>query len=825
MPFVTHSGVFPLVIISGFSDVSANGSAANNFAAQLAGASGLSASGQTITPAAATISGTSVLYAFGRIGNEPNVFGDAVLAGAGDLVCNPRVVRNAVAVIGGAGDLTANAFLSVADSETVNLFITIADAPDLSRARVYSARITADGANIPIKNFSYNEAAAEAGTRAGFTLARSADRAAIEAADEFIFEIYDGGDWREIFAGGNRAENSFSFGWTENKAADSAEFSTNAPISARLEYAPPRNLTIYDPQRLNLSAWEFKTIYDTNGASYPHSVRAVSNLTLFDLFQFVFVEKLGFAGFKTNLPDFPVRRADFAITETYLDGIAGHVGIFNPLFFVRDNVFFILSSIVGNPDGFAAPVALTADRYKSARFSAAYERIDGYVLNYSQNEKEFDYVSNSTQTDAPETVGNFGSPGYSTTTRSRTFKNYYKTASPLVPVKIEKLSESAETRAVVSGLLTTIGRQNETLLYDSFGDLTQIRTESFGLVPDLQSDPITNVFARTVETLQSFFYAPDITNPRRRVLRLTKTETRGLIAVDAVNLILEKPFKQEFSAEAFRAGNLNAEMTTEFGAIRTRTETITQNQNGQSEIRVKTVEFLTDPATETTEPAQTRAGDNSINAATTGQAQIIVLRDGVTPANARKKSLTVAELPLKFALPLTKIRLNNPNPKRGTITLIGFDRSLRRGATVTLFDRDNTAAGNFIIEGFSISGANLGTRDQKTEQVLEVVEIPDLDFAASEVGAGAVRVSPGGDAFFSLKFAAVAGFFISARNVPDGLTIFAKAAPGDAFQNIAAVPLDTTPDAPGLTTYYFKIAADADAPESDQTAQIVFSLQ
>lgn len=826
MPFVIQQfEEQPICILSGTSALAAAAGVLQQFRGRLGGTSALDARGGNLTRGAGHISGASSLYAFGRIGSEANKFGASNLTGNSNLTSNARAVRNGVAVLSGNSNLTARPFVSVADRSTLNLFITIA--PDFVRpfAAVYSARvITSAAVTIPIKDYSYNESAQTAGIDANFTLTKVSDRSEIEAATGFKFEIYDRGAWVEMFSAGRLSQNSFSFSWSDMRPQDSAAFSTAAPIAAKMDTAPELDLTIYDPSRLTVNSSDFPNRYDTLGNAYPHQVRAVSNLTLYDLFHFVAVEIFGFSNFKSNINDFAVRRADFVQTESYLDGIAGHIGIFRPVFYVRDNVFWILSSMLPFPEGFAAPLELRSDRIKSGSLSAAFERIDGYILRYSQDERDYDYVTTELVPLPTETEGgSFGDPSYSEIFRTQTIRKYFKSSSPFVPVRTEKLSEKTEVRATVAGALTTVSTETEQYFYNSFGLATQIKTDGFALVPNMSDPDFTNNFTRSKAVIKQFFYNPDRFDPRRQVLAGSKTDVSGLIATDTQNQQLGKDFRQELTNDAFRAGNLKEGMTVDFGAIRTIAETISQTAPGQFEIRSRTSDFLTDPPTVDHAPTESRAGDASINATTTAQSELTVLRPGAIRQNARLKTLTIAELPTRYGISLAQTRLANPNPKSGSITLIGIDLSLRRGAIFTLFDRDDNQVGNFLIEGFQITGKNLGRREQVSEQVLQVIEIPTVPGTNNNLDTGAIRVAPGADKTFTLQIAGHTDFFISAV-VPGGVTISAKLEIGDSYQDLSSDPLDTSSFA-GLTkTVYFKIEADSMAAPRDDTAQIIVSL-
>lgn len=714
----------PIVILSGAGELQAAPETSKNFRATLTGAGAITARAARLIRAAAIIAGAGVLTARGRLNNEANVFASAVLSGAAEFAPAANVARGAVAVLSGAGDVTARARLQKSESSELKIFLTVASDYVRPLRAVYGARVAADGLDVPVKSFNYNESAATAGIDANFTLARQLDRARVEAADLFNFDLFDGAEWRALFVGGRRAASDFSFAFSDARASDSAGFSTAAPIAAKLDKSPPFPLTIYDAARVELEAADFETIYDTDGNPFAQQLKPVPDLTIAKLMQIVFVEKCGFAGFKTNLPNWKIRRADFSMTGSFLDGIAGHIGFFNPLFFVVNDIVWILDAASALPAGFAPPLEISADRYKSLRLTQTNDAADGFDLNYSLDENDFDYFFDVTENDALETSGDPFGANYQEIARRRKIRNYYKNAFPNAPVNSNPISETTTTSArSMGGGLQIINIETESYFYNTYQNLKRVEKTIDSLIPDLSRSDFIPFLATVARDVTRHFYRSDLKNARRQILYRSIIEHNGLIAVDSENKTLDRDFKQDLSEDANRAGNLKEGMTTEFGAISATTETIKQSRSGQMKYKVQTVDYLTSPPSVYNATTDARAGDISLNALTAQQKTVKVFRAGALRTAAKMKSLSVAELPLNLAIPFARRKLAARRIRRGTLTLVGFDLSLKRGALLSLLDRDGGAVGNFIVEGFSISGQNLGTKNQVTEQTLQITEI------------------------------------------------------------------------------------------------------
>lgn len=685
----------------------------------------LSAAGSLIIQGAATLTRERDMpEAFGRLNDEPNKFGTFTSARERDLSTVGTGSVGGSAVLTRERGFSAVGHVAKADYDAVNILLTIANEGGPGFGNKYSARIHADGTNYAIKAYQYTEAAGALGIELQVALVDPSQRSAIESAAVFVFEVYDGAVWVSLFNSGQLTGLGFSIASDNNgQPSNNLQVSTNGDVDNKLRMSPPFNTTIFDSERVTLTAADFKPIKDSDGNSYAQDLVPFPGLLLYDLLQFVFVTKLGFDEFKTTIPNYPIRRADFNIGGTWFDGVGGHVGAFVPLIFVRDNVIWIIDSTAPFPAGFGSPAGLGAGDYINAQFTENELDVDGYIVEFADVETDYDYTLNRFEDDEPETVGHFGDPNWTETTRSRTYIDFYKFTNPNVAVRSEKSKEVITTRGMTSLGIATVSTETENLNYDSFGRLRSIAKEHTGLVPNLANPPDFTPTTRTIRSAYTqFLYGPDRLQPVRQILKQTIKETRGLITTDSTNKHLGKDFRQEYS-EGFSAGNLREGLDISTGPIETRTETVEQTEHGQFEMRTRAVNFLTDPPQILNSTTDARSGDMSTNTSTGSTNQVIVFRSGVIRATARLGTLAVAELPLKYAEPLARRRLERRKLRRGTITLKGLKLSIGRGTMFEILDRDGFTIGVFVCEGRSVAGSNLGTREQTTRQTVEVSEI------------------------------------------------------------------------------------------------------
>lgn len=726
VPYGFESDPPPLVILSGEAFVDAAGGVGRNIRATLAGEANIAA-GLTLLsvagPSGATLAGEAFLSATLRNGTEANKFGAAVLEGNSQLDATGRVKSRGRAVLRGEAFLSAGARVADADRQVVDVTLFLLPAIASPYGDQISARISADGVNYPITDANYSEPRTAAGVTLEVALQKPSDRDAVAAAESFKFEIYENGAWTTVFDSGRRSGGGFSFAWGENAPADVLSLSTIGPIADRLNASPAYGLTVYDTARETLDATQFPIIYDTDGRPYPRQLIPFAGLDRYALLDYILVNLAGFTAIKTDLPNDPIRRADFELSGSYLEGIAPHIGAYDPILFVIGDTVWILDGTKEIPEGWVEPVTITADQYESATFEDVQLNADGYDVTFSDDENAFDYTLDNEIVDDPEDIGSFGDPGYQEITRSRTFRDFYKLSNPFVPVRTEKVKEVEETRAMVNGDFLLINKAVEEINFDGFGKLQTINKNVTGRVRDLGDGfPVSGEI--TLRTERAVFdYSPDIHNPRRQVLAKVTKNIKGLIVTDSENEHLGEPFRQAYT-DGFRAGNLDTGQAISFGAIQTVVDTFEQSPKGQTEARTRTTDFLTNPASVINSTTDARAGDGSVNARSGSANHIYVFKEsGWTRTTGRLPVLSVGEMPVASAIALARRKLKHSYTRTGSVRLKGPKLAYARGFVGAIEDRDGSNLGNYIVEGRQIVLANLGTPQQKTTNTLDVTMV------------------------------------------------------------------------------------------------------
>lgn len=707
----------PLVNFDGAGDFAPNGAAKKQIRLTTGGAGNAVFGGGLLLKGSFVIAGAGDFSAFGRLNAETNVFGAFSFAGAGAFSFSGRVRRRGVVVFAGSSQVD---FIPPAAAETfpVRVLIQIAPPNALANRNHLSARLTADGADVPIIGYNFSKPETAAGFFVSFDLARFSDRAAIETASEFSFDLYAGGAWFPVFAFGEKQKSAFSLGFADAAAANSLSISTIPETTRRLTLFPARETVFYDSLRETIAPGEIKTLYSNTGEAYAPETLPVAGLTLYDLFQKVFVLRCGFSSVQTDISNFPIRRADFAFGETYLDGINRHVALFKPLIYTT-NGGATLWIVKGTQQPGGAGVVLSAGEYDSLQLEKPFDIPAGAVLTYAE-QSLFDYSTIRNEPAETTETGTFGNADFVRTTIFRVFRDFYRVSNPFVPVRSEKISEIRETRAKhpETGLLTLIDRETETATLDSFQRLSRILIEKTALVPNLATGGEHFVLVRRDET--AFSYAADKYAPKRKILKRTARTVSALVAINTENQYLGKDFKQDFLT-AHRDGNLIENMETEFSPVFSEIETNFQRSREQIETTTEKIDFLRGAKTASRRAA--RNGDISANAQTGEPVQVYIKNPNGAAAKSAPVSLSAGEIPATIAAAQTENFLRQTAARRGSVRVFGGGAAFDVGTRIELKDQTGANIGAFLVTGFSATGANLGTPKQATRRTLNLIEI------------------------------------------------------------------------------------------------------
>ncbi len=578
-----------------------------------------------------------------------------------------------------------------------------------------TARLFQNGISIPVKAFTVS-APKDSLSKAIAVQVGAFDRAAIDPAGAFKFEIgqkqnhADNFQWFTVADGAKLQTKNFNVQFP----VDTLSFVASAEDNVKLQTAPPCPRVVYDSRKIQLSDSE-AVIYTENGLLVTTQLIDVGNLTLYKLLDFAFVSGCGFASVQTDLPNYEISRLDFPLTATYLESISGLVGLYKPLLTVIGNTLRIQRKTPIPADFNPPPMTPSSYSSYSENLSGRVE-VDGIILEYQESGLEINVQTTRSEYKTDET-GTYGANNYTRTTTTRQIRDYKSLTQPNIIFKSEIISE---IRTTYDYLLNLIARETETHRLDRQGKRKSSNKITESLVPNLNNAGALSLLT-TRDELTNYSYKPDPKNVRRSLQNRTVTQIRGIIAVDSDNTYFDRAFKQDFT-EAHKAGNLRDGMTSDFGPVKTITETLQTLGNGQTQISVQTIDHLRNTITNSI--SETRAGEAALNGDGQNPRRMVIYRPGYTKTK-KHASLSVGELPLFFALPLAKLELNRiiNGETNASIEIAGFSENFGRGTFFDVLNRAGGSLGINLCEGYSIEGSNLGTTNQRITTRIEAAII------------------------------------------------------------------------------------------------------
>lgn len=678
--------------------------------------------------------GATVASGSGRLNVEPNVPGAGISPGATTSLAAPSL-----ALAGNAGradgSTSAQASPALATSEEFGftIFLTITDtavnAAAQGRIRRQTARLKINDVEVPISSFSLPRNRDALGAQLSVTLAQPL-RSQIpdDAVYKFEAALWASGAWRwqTLLAGGKLAGSDYSISWQPGKPVgkpgDTVSFSTIDELADRWQLRPNAPTTIYDPAVVNLDTQVDVqyVIRLEDGTPLLPVFEPVAGLTLYRILERVYVTACGFESVQTNIPDFPVERADFSLEGGWHEGAAPLVAPFDPLYFPDDTgTLWIIERGAPLPAGFSANT-LTADVYKEVGQSRAARATTNALLLIYQ-ERGGDYFTTRFDQEPPIERGNFGDPGYTRTEVTRKVREYRNTSQPTMIVR--EAVEETKTE-VINHLLETIHREIQIDQYDALGRKTGHTRTVEALLPTIEAGQTALLPVRSEQCTCS--YRPHPQRPSESLQDSTVTYVSGLILSDNDSTYLDQPFKLPL-VDAHRNGfiDLGADQERLNVPIKTKIETLRVRGDGVVEV----YELVLDHLANTSEmsEAQPRVGAVSFNARGGSTKQVLLIVPGTEGTGRRIAVFNAGSLARDIALALGRRRLNRLNspPHEIRFAPVGVDFSLRRGSVREVLDRDGVSLGVYMIESLTTSGALSGSNDFQLQMTAQGVEVAD----------------------------------------------------------------------------------------------------
>lgn len=657
---------------------------------------------------------------FIRVNDEANIFIEADSQGVAEATMNLTKAVDLSCIARGTSSAELSTLVQAnTESEVIRFIIDILPAVNVSRYRQYKVRCSLNGSNLPIASFTLTKSSVSSSFSA--KLARLSDKSLIVSTGSFKFEIGEvilgTTTWRTVLDSAVLSSKSYSIGMSDDSPTDTFSFVTSSNLASKLLKTPIRNTVYYDPTRTTVESTAIEVFRDTAGGTYTSQVIGISGMTLYDLFQEVFVTRCGFTSYVTNLPDFPIKRADFPFQRSYYESLRGLIGMFDLAITANEDntIIYIRDTTTGVPSGFPAPRTLTTTDYKTFQRNDQESNIQALRLNYISNDTELTFrVQRLVQT-----TTDLG--GGLTEEVDNTVFDIYSVAFPTtvirtIPDLLEKriyegsvqLSNYTERYTYNSENRPTLITKTQEAKLPTAGSGGVIE-EALGLTMQRYSDETTRI------EYSSHPFIPQAVFQKQIVTRST-----GLVVRDDETSYLGEPFLQSLY-DAHKAGNVLEGMAVVSQNVETIIETFSPQPNGQIKVDVRTVSHARSNLVNT-HSSEERAGDAALNNAGQSTQRLLVLEiDGDTLTGSGVEDFHIGELPLYIGIPLARRKLVKLKTYLGSASaeLLGLDLDIFDGTTVALESRESESQGMIIAGSTRISGTGLGTENQQISQTVE----------------------------------------------------------------------------------------------------------
>jgi hypothetical protein len=623
-------------------------------------------------------------------------------------------------------NLTTNLKKRLPYGNTLKFVVDVVPPISSNTYQQYTCRFKFSGVEYPIKRFVAKYPKDTIGMSLELQLARISDYStfnySLGGGCTFEIGVKSGGstEWHMILDSGTLESKNFSVGWASNSPTDTLVISFIDEIQEKMSYSPEEIIVMYDVNRVEINDGEIKAIPGTGGKpGIGVSLNPFNPLTLYDIFNLI-VQQSAIGTYKTNIPNFQVKRFDISPTVSYTQALNSLVAPFRPIITLIHGIVWILDSTVTFPAGFPSPGKVKPDNYTQISRSSNYIPVSAFIVDYIENELEGEaYLEELEQTS--ETSGDFGSEGYSKVETDTTIRRYYRIAEPDVITK-EVIKESV-TRVYAGGAATLVSRNTESFEYDSYGRLQSSLKTYEAELPDVMDDG-NSAFITAREETEEITYGAHPFFPSKQIQLRRNVQASGVVAVDSDNTYLDEPFKQDY-LRAHEAGNLNVGMERLFAPLWTVTEETKPVNNGQVKVYIQKIDHIRNIVSNTI--SAERSGDISLSGVRSTSKQMLVYP--TVPLDVKRKrfeSFNIAEIPTAIGIPLVRRILAKRNSKNSRMSFdwIGYNPNLERGIIQEMIGRNDMSLGNYFIEDMTITGDNMGNFDKQTVR---------MDFNGEEV--------------------------------------------------------------------------------------------
>lgn len=472
---------------------------------------------------------------------------------------------------------------------------------------------------------------------------------------------------------------------------------------------------------------------------------------------------MDFAQVITNIPDYPVKRADYTIEGGWHEGARACIEMFAPVYFVHSNILFIID--VDRKLPFASTVyELSLGAHKRLVENADYQPDKNSVIltyQYSGNDNDDPQkIYREVFTSETETIGERNAEGYIKTETRRWDREYYMADDPdnvldTLPIRSETTTRQTIWWYIADTLNADIIEpkkiqedrivHRETIEYTYEGELKvghNREVEAHILVPVNEFNNTAQVFEDRLRSMLlrvevercTIEWTDDPMRHGQKIQQWMTQETTGIcyISDEAEEFYYGEGESKLLVRRLYPAVELNEsgrvtpdmQITSDLQRISTVKETLHRLRGNNFDVERIESNHLNNTVKKTF--VDTRVGTTNSDPYET-RSRNVILRDEDSEALIGTRiplGVNAYELPRAMALELgAKVlrRLQNP-PLLLPLDLPGVDFAIARGTPIKGQKRSGSTV-NFMVTGYSINGENLGRDGHRIRQSIEALQL------------------------------------------------------------------------------------------------------
>lgn len=607
--------------------------------------------------------------------------------------------------------------VTTGETAELEIILTANPAPSAGQYQEYIAKLTIGGEDIRIRGCEWSRQRDSIGVDCGFTLADINDRALITPTSSLTFQIgiKSGGvtTWKQIASLQRLSERSFDV------VNDTFTFKSISGVAEKLNKAPGRPFMMYDPDRVPFDSTKIEKLYDAEGRIYEVEEIIVPGLTLYDVFEEVFVNRCGFSSYWTDIEDYPVPQLAVAVNETFLGALNPLIEPFcapgeeGPMLVEVDGELKIYDTSRSKPVGFPHPRDMTVWGCSGFSLTSEFSDVEAVRMVFTVPDT-WDYVTNRIVVTNLPTGDNLF---------TLHVENIFELRSYFQPDLIMDERVQFVWDYVSTLLGTMVSQEIVSNTFDRYGRETLSHIRRWARVPDGVTLGVAIPVNPDEEEFQATEYAPHPSKLGRQYQRSVTRNFSGSISSNFDNPYLGEAFRQPLRL-AHWGGNADVGVDIEQGFTRTFMEHVTPHRNGQVTRQVIDYDHVRDlPVVQKREPA---VGDVSLNGNNSRSRDILVTLDGAEyTGSGRVIDMYTGPIPPHMALELVRRRMAKmlTAPQKVALNIIGVDPDVEIGEEFSSSDKLDQIEGDFVCVGFSGQGVNLGTENAEWSMSVEGSEI------------------------------------------------------------------------------------------------------